>query len=62
LPASKFVDTALAIVRDHYLSPARLELELTEFGVIRDLVRAQEVMQALPTASFALTIHDLAGR
>lgn len=48
----------LKIVRAAGLTPACLELELTESGMMGNVDRAIEVMQVLKTAGFALSIDD----
>ncbi|MFZ5509577.1 MAG: EAL domain-containing protein [Pseudomonadota bacterium] len=53
-----FVDRVLAIVRDSGVTPAVIELELTESSMMADPERAVEVTQALSAAGFALSIDD----
>jgi diguanylate cyclase (GGDEF)-like protein/PAS domain S-box-containing protein len=53
-----FVDRVLAIVRNSGVTPAAIELELTESSMMADPERAIEVTQALAAAGFALAIDD----
>ena len=53
-----FVERMLAVVRDSGVTPASIELELTESGMMADPERAVEVTQALSAAGFALSIDD----
>jgi EAL domain-containing protein (putative c-di-GMP-specific phosphodiesterase class I) len=53
-----FVDTALRIARENGAAPARIELELTESGMMRDPDRAVEITRALAAAGFSLSIDD----
>jgi diguanylate cyclase (GGDEF)-like protein/PAS domain S-box-containing protein len=53
-----FVDTALRIARENGAAPARIELELTESGMMRDPDRAVEITRALVAAGFSLSIDD----
>ncbi len=53
-----FVDTAIRIARENGAAPARIELELTESGMMRDPDRAVEITQALAAAGFSLSIDD----
>jgi len=54
----RFVERMIAIAHDAGLSPAAVELELTESGMMRDPQRAIEVTRALTAAGFALAIDD----
>ncbi len=53
-----FVDTAMRIARESGVTSARIELELTESGMMRDPDRAVEITQALAAAGFSLSIDD----
>lgn len=53
-----FVDTTIRIARENGAAPARIELELTESGMMRDPDRAVEITQALAAAGFSLSIDD----
>lgn len=53
-----FVDRLADIVRRHGISPACLELELTESIVMRDAESTVEILQNLHKAGFRLSIDD----
>ncbi len=58
LDDDSFVDAALRIARDNGAAPSRIELELTESGMMRDPDRAVEITRALARAGFSLSIDD----
>lgn len=53
-----FVDRMLRIAREHRIAANRIELELTENGMMRDPERAVDIARALASAGFALSIDD----
>lgn len=58
LEESEIAEKLQAIVRASDLAPARLELELTESGLMENVEWAIGIMEALKTAGFALAIDD----
>lgn len=58
LEETNIANSIQGIVRAAGLTPACLELELTESGLMGNVERAIEVMQTLKTAGFALSIDD----
>jgi EAL domain-containing protein (putative c-di-GMP-specific phosphodiesterase class I) len=58
LEEADIAENIVEIVRAAGLTPACLELELTESGLIGNVERAIEVMGALKAAGFALSIDD----
>lgn len=58
LEETDIANSVLEIVRAAGLTPACLELELTESGLMGDVERAIEVMATLKKAGFALSIDD----
>ena len=58
LEENGIVATVRAIVHDAGITPASLELELTESGVMGNVERAIDVMGDFKTAGFALSIDD----
>lgn len=58
LEEADIANSIQGIVRAAGLTPACLELELTESGLMGNVERAIEIMQTLKTAGFALSIDD----
>ncbi|MDB5776131.1 MAG: diguanylate cyclase [Herbaspirillum sp.] len=58
LEEADIADSVQAIVRAAGLTPACLELELTESGLMENVERAIAIMQTLKAAGFTLSIDD----
>lgn len=54
----EFVDSLQAIVREEGVSPAQIELELTETMLMEDAVRTIRVMETLKDHGFSFSIDD----
>ena len=52
------VPTLLAVLREHGVPPARLDVELTETALVSDTAAAREVMQAMKVAGMSVTLDD----
>jgi diguanylate cyclase (GGDEF)-like protein len=52
------VPQLLAVLREHGLSPQRLDVELTETALVSDTARARQVMQAMKGAGLTVTLDD----
>lgn len=53
-----FVQEFIAIVRDHGVDPARVEVEITETAAIRDYESNENCLRILRDAGFSLAIDD----
>ena len=52
------VPQLLAVLREHGVPPARLDVELTETALVTNTARAREVMQAMKAAGITVTLDD----
>lgn len=58
LRQSRYVDTILAIIEEHGISPQALQLELTESVLMTDLPQNQQVLLRLKAAGLSLALDD----
>lgn len=53
-----FVERVISIAREHGVASHRIELEITESGMMRDPERAVEIAHALTEVGFSLSVDD----
>ena len=58
LTSVEFVDTMCALLEKHAISPTRIELEITEHVVFRNLEKALEVLHRLNDLGVSLALDD----